>query len=294
MPSILMKKTPPELLLIGAHTSTAGGLENALIEGSEIGATTVQIFTRNQKRWNNKPISEEEAILFKEKRDEFGLQKIMSHDSYLINLGSPNPDGLAKSRSAFKEEIKRCHALDISFLNFHPGSALDSTEQECLDVIVDSLVSFEKEIAKGDTRILLEATAGQGTCVGYRFEQLGYIIDKTHHKIPIGVCIDTCHIFSAGYDIRTKEAWDDTLKEFDKTVGLKYLNAFHVNDSLKPFAARKDRHAPLGDGEIGIECFKVLMTHPLTRDIPKYLETPDGPPLWKKEIAMLRKFASHN
>jgi len=289
-----MKKTPPELLLIGAHTSTAGGLENALIEGSEIGATTVQIFTRNQKRWDNKPISEEESILFKEKRDEFGLQKIMSHDSYLINLGSPNPDALGKSRSAFKEEIKRCHALDISFLNFHPGSALDSTEQECLDVIVDSLLSFEKEIAKGDTRILLEATAGQGTCVGYRFEQLGYIIDKTHHKIPIGVCIDTCHIFSAGYDIRTKQAWDDTLKEFDKTVGLKYLNAFHVNDSLKPFAARKDRHAPLGDGEIGIECFKVLMTHPLTRDIPKYLETPDGPPLWKKEIDMLRKFASHN
>lgn len=289
-----MKKTPPELLLIGAHTSTAGGLENALIEGAEIGATTVQIFTRNQKRWDSKPISEEEAAVFKAKQKEFGLQKIMSHDSYLINLGSPNHGGLVKSRSAFKEEIKRCHTLDLTFLNFHPGSALDSSEEECLDVIVESLLSFEKEIAKGDTRILLEATAGQGSSVGYRFEHLDYIIDKTHHKIPIGVCIDTCHIFSAGYDIRTKAAWDHTLQEFDKIIGLKHLYAFHVNDSLKPLGSRKDRHAPLGDGEIGIDCFKVLMTHPLTRDLPKYLETPDGPPLWKKEIAMLRKFASHN
>jgi deoxyribonuclease-4 len=289
-----MQKSPKENLLIGAHTSTAGGLENALLEGAEIGATTVQIFTRNQKRWTNKPISEEESVLFKRLQEELGLKKIMSHDSYLINLGSPNEEGLTKSRFAFTEEIKRCHALGITFLNFHPGSALDSTEEQCLDTIVQSLLSFEKEIGLGDTRILLEATAGQGTCVGHKFEHLAYIIERTHHKIPIGVCIDTCHIFAAGYDLRTKETVDNTLHEFDKIVGMKYLYAFHMNDSLKPFDSHRDRHAPLGEGEIGIECFKTLMTHPLTREIPKYLETPEGPSLWKKEIAMLREFSNYH
>lgn len=287
-----MKKTPPEELLIGAHTSTAGGLENALIEGAEIGATTVQIFTRNQKRWENKPISDEEAALFKATQKELGLQKIMSHDSYLINLGSPHSDALSKSRAAFKEEIKRCHMLELTFLNFHPGAALDSSEEACLDTIIESLLFVEKEISKGHTRILLEATAGQGSSVGHKFAHLDYIIKGTHHKIPIGVCIDTCHIFAAGYDIRTKEALDHRLKEFDNLVGLKHLYAFHVNDSMKPFGSRRDRHAPLGEGEIGIACFKELMRHPLTREIPKYLETPDGPPLWKKEIAMLREFAA--
>jgi deoxyribonuclease-4 len=287
-----MKKTPPHELLIGAHTSTAGGLENALIEGADIGATTIQIFTRNQKRWVNKPISDDEAQLFKEMQKQLGIHKVMSHDSYLINLGSPHAEGLAKSRDAFKEEIHRCHALDLAFLNFHPGSALESTEEECLDTIIESLLFLEKEIAKGRTRILLEATAGQGSCVGYRFEHLDYIISKTKHIIPIGVCIDTCHIFAAGYDIRTKESLDHTIQEFDRIVGLKHLYAFHVNDSLKPLGSRKDRHAPLGQGEVGIECFEALMKHPATRDIPKYLETPDGPPLWKKEIAMLREFAT--
>ncbi len=139
---------------------------------------------------------------------------------------------------------------------------------------------------------MIESTAGQGSCVGWRFEHLGYLIERLYKKISIGVCIDTCHIFAAGYDIRTKKGWDATLEEFDRLVGLKHLYAFHVNDSMKPLASRRDRHAPLGEGEIGIECFKVMMTHPKLREIPKYLETPDGPPLWKKEIALLREFAS--
>jgi deoxyribonuclease-4 len=286
-----MQKADSEQLLIGAHTSTSGGLENALIEGAEIGATTVQIFTRNQKRWINKPIEEDEAMRFKAVQQELGLKKIMSHDSYLINMGSPCKEMLAKSRAAFSEELKRCHALEISYLNFHPGAAIDASEEECLDTIVESLLSLEKQISKGPTRILLESTAGQGSCVGYRFEHMDYIIKKTRGAIPIGVCIDTCHIFAAGYDIRTEKDVDHTLKEFDRIVGIKHLHAFHINDSLKPFASRKDRHAPLGEGEIGIECFRALMQHPLTREIPKYLETPDGPPLWKKEIAMLRKMA---
>ena len=286
-----MKNTHPDQLLIGAHTSTAGGLQNALLEGAEIGATTIQLFTRNQKRWNNKPIEEEEASGFKELQQRLNIQKIMSHDSYLINLGSPHADGLVKSLAAFKEELKRCHALDLSFVNFHPGSALESSEEECLDTIVGSLLSLEKEIHQGSTRLLLEATAGQGSNVGYRFEHLDYIIKATHRTIPIGVCIDTCHIFAAGYDIRTAETLHHTLEEFDRIVGMENLYAFHVNDSLKPFASRKDRHAPLGEGEIGICCFQALMTHPLTRNIPKYLETPDGPSLWKKEITMLRQLA---
>lgn len=287
-----MKKLPADELLIGAHTSAQGGAHNAIIEGHEIGATTVQLFTSNQKRWEGKPISDEEASQFKDAVLSTGLTKIMSHDSYLINLGSPNPESLAKSRKAFKEELLRCQKLDLAFLNFHPGAALESTEEECLEKIAESLEHLEDLADKGNTRLLIESTAGQGSSVGWKFEHLGFLIDRLHKKIPIGVCIDTCHIFAAGYDIRTKKAWDETLAEFDRIVGLKHLCAFHVNDSMKPFASRKDRHAPLGEGEIGIECFKVMMTHPQLREIPKYLETPDGPPLWKKEIALLREFAT--
>ena len=287
------KATPPEDLLIGAHTSAAGGAHNALREAFEIGATTCQLFTSNQKRWEGRIFTDEELELWHSALEETGLKKIMSHSSYLINLGSPNPDGLHKSRKAFKEELLRCQKLKLSFLNFHPGAALDSTEKACLDTIVESLEHLEDAVAKGHTRLLLETTAGQGSCVGWNFEQLGYLTDRLHKKVAIGVCIDTCHIFAAGYDIRTKEGWDHTLKEFDKAVGLKHLYAFHVNDSMKPLGSKRDRHAPLGEGEIGIDCFKTMMTHPLLRDIPKYLETPEGPPLWKKEIAMLRKFAKH-
>jgi deoxyribonuclease-4 len=215
----------------------------------------------------------------------------MSHDSYLINLGSPNPEGLHKSRKAFKEELHRCHQLELAYLNFHPGAALDAPEEQCLDTIVKSLEELKSLTDKGPTRILLEATAGQGSSVGWKFEHLGYIIDHLHKSIPIGVCIDTCHIFAAGYDIRTKKGWEATLKEFDEKVGLKHLYALHVNDSLQPLGSRKDRHAALGKGKIGIECFKAMMEHPLLRELPKYLETPDGPPLWKEEIALLREFA---
>ncbi len=286
-----MAKTPASELFIGAHTSAQGGVHNAIIEGKEIGANTVQLFTSNQKRWEGKPITDEQADLFKETLYKTGLSKIMSHDSYLINLGSPNSESLNKSLQAFKEELIRCQKLDLAFLNFHPGAALDGSEEQCLDTIAQSLEKLEDLADKGSTRLLIETTAGQGSCVGWRFEHLAYLIERLQKKIPIGICIDTCHIFSAGYDIRTQQAWDATLDEFNRIVGLKYLYALHVNDSMKPFGSRKDRHAPLGEGEIGIECFRVMMTHPVLREIPKYLETPDGPPLWKKEIALLREFA---
>ncbi len=281
----------PKKLLIGAHTSAQGGAFHAILEGQEIGATTVQLFTRNQKRWESPPLSEEEKQLFKQAVAESGMRNIMSHDSYLINLGSPDPEGLQKSRNAFRKEIERCQQLEITFLNFHPGAALESSIESCLDRIVESLLQLEDMIDRGSTRLLLETTAGQGSSVGHCFEHLAYILERTHLKIPLGVCIDTCHIFSAGYDIRTKEAWEQTLSSFDRIIGLSHLFAFHVNDSMKPFGARKDRHAPLGKGEIGMECFRIMMTDPRLRDIPKYLETPDGPPLWREEIALLRHLA---
>jgi deoxyribonuclease IV len=278
-------------LLIGAHTSAAGGAYNALLEGKRIGATTVQLFTANQKRWNSSPIDQKAVEHWEQALKETGLQQIMSHDSYLINLGSPDEEGLLKSRKAFLQEVERCIQLGITYLNFHPGAALKEDPQQCLDRIVESLLETQPFLEKSSTRLLLETTAGQGSSVGHRFEQLAYIIGKVKDRIPIGVCIDTCHIFVAGYDLRTPEACDQTFKEFDKIIGLEYLYAFHLNDSVKDLGSRVDRHQPLGQGKIGLECFKYLMKDSRLRCIPKYLETPKTE-LWEEEIRMLRAFAT--
>jgi deoxyribonuclease-4 len=277
-----------EKILLGAHTSAAGGAPNALYEGKEIGATTIQLFTSNQKQWTGRVISEDEIDLWKKALDETGITDVMSHDSYLINLGSPNPELLDKSRKAFREELKRCHLLNITYLNFHPGSATTGTEEGCLKTIAESLLEMEDLILEGKTKVVLETTAGQGTCVGHRFEHIGAIIKEIRHKIPIGVCIDTCHIFVAGYDIRTEKGWDKTFKEFDEKIGLNHLTAFHVNDSMKDLGSRVDRHADIGEGKIGSESFRYLMEK---SNLPKYLETPNGPSSWKKEIVTLRKYA---
>jgi deoxyribonuclease-4 len=213
----------------------------------------------------------------------------MSHDSYLINLGSPDDLILEKSLHAFSEEIKRCHQLEITYLNFHPGAYTQGSPDLCLEQIVKSLLKMEKLLAKGSTRLLIETTAGQGTTMGAKFDEIGYIIDEVKKAIPIGVCIDTCHIFAAGYDITTHEGWNATLKTFDEEIGLEHLYALHVNDSLKPLGSRKDRHASLGKGEIGLECFKAMMKHSKLKKLPKYLETPN-PEIWDKEIALLRGF----
>jgi len=279
-------------LLIGSHTSTAGGLHKALIEGQQIGAGTVQIFTSNQRQWKGRVLTSEIIDLWKQTLKETGLKKIMSHDSYLINLGSPNEEALVKSRQSFIEEVVRCHQLEIPYLNFHPGAAVGSDVEACLDCIVESLLLLEPLCEKGHTRLLLENTAGQGTAVGYRFEHLSYIIQKVKDKIPIGVCIDTCHAFVAGYDIRNRESWEKTLQEFDQVVGLKNLYAFHVNDSLKDLGSRVDRHARLGEGKIGWIAFHLLVKDPRTCHLPMYLETPGGTSGWAKEIAELKKNAN--
>jgi deoxyribonuclease-4 len=278
-------------LLLGAHTSAAGGVHRALLEGQDIGATTIQFFTSNQKQWKGRSFTEENIQTWQEAMAETGISHVMSHDSYLINLGGPREEILVKSRTAFQEEITRCLQLGVTYLNFHPGAALESDTQECLDKIVESLLLMRPLLEKGKLRLLLETTAGQGTSVGNRFEHLAYIVEGVKSQIPIGVCIDTCHIFAAGYDIRTSEAWENTLSEFDRIIGLSHLYAFHLNDSLKDVGSRVDRHQPLGEGKIGWESFKFLMTDVRTRFLPKYLETPGGVDLWKVEIEKLKNFA---
>lgn len=278
-------------LLIGAHLSAAGGAQNALTGGHAIGANTIQLFTANQKQWKGKPKSEEEIALWQQAKRETGIQTTMSHAGYLLNLGSTKEDVVAKSVVGFQDELERCHLLDVTYLNFHPGAATGDTEENCLDKIIHYLLRLKPHFKKGKTLPLLETTAGQGSCVGYRFEHLKTIIDGVKDHFDIGVCIDTCHSFSAGYDMRTETTFDQTLCEFDRVIGLKYLKAFHLNDSMKPLGSRRDRHAPLGKGEIGMECFECIVTDERTRSLPMYLETPDGPPLWKEEIKHLRNVA---
>jgi deoxyribonuclease-4 len=277
--------------LIGAHTSTAGGIHRALLEGKEIGATTIQLFTTNQKQWQGRPLTSEMLENWQRTLQETNLSQIMSHDSYLINLGGPRLDILEKSRKAFYEEVERCTQLGITYLNFHPGAALDGDVQECLDRIIESLLLVQPLLQQGSTRLLLETTAGQGSTVGYCFEHLGYLIDNLKEQIPIGICMDTCHLFVAGYDVRTPQAWEKTLSDFDRLVGLPFLYAFHLNDSLKEMGSRVDRHQPLGEGQIGWECFRFLMTDSRTCHLPKYLETPGRTELWKKEIQQLKEMA---
>ncbi len=278
-------------LLIGAHTSTSGGIEKAIYEGREIGASTVQIFTANQRQWNPRSLTEEMKTKFLKALDETGLSHIMSHDSYLINLGSPNPEVLEKSRSAFRLEIERCQFLGLSYMNFHPGAALTEGVERCLDTIVESiqLMADLFDSSKGtQLQLLVEMTAGQGSTVGKTLEEVQSIVHRVGNRVPIGVCVDTCHVFAAGYDISTETGLQSFLDRFDEVIGLQYLKALHLNDSKKECGSHVDRHACLGEGCIGLSAFSHIMKEPRLKDLPKYLETPDGPSVWKKEIEWLR------
>ncbi len=278
-------------ILLGFHASIAKGVYNALYQGKKLGANTVQIFTQNQRQWKGKALTTEDIEKWNIAKKETNIHTVMSHNSYLINLGSNKKDLLAKSRKAFEEEIKRCHILDIDYLTFHPGSATGETEEKCLDAICESILSFSNLLKKGKTILTIETTAGQGSNVGYKFEHLAYIIKNTNKKVKIGVCFDTCHVFSSGYDIRNEKAWEKTLSEFDKIIGLKHLTAFHLNDSKFDIGSRKDRHEHIGKGKIGLDCFKYLMQNKKTKYLPKYLETPNTL-YWKDEIKLLLSFAN--
>ncbi|MBO7282887.1 MAG: deoxyribonuclease IV [Alistipes sp.] len=276
----------------GAHVSASGGVENAVKNAKDIGATAFALFTKNQRQWIAPALTPQQIATFKEAMAEAGFSaaQILPHDSYLINLGHPDEDGLQKSRESFFEEMQRCELLGLDRLNFHPGSHLKRISEEgSLERIAES-INMALERTKGVTAVL-ENTAGQGSNLGYKFEHLAYIIDRVEDKSRVGVCLDTCHSFAAGYDLRTKEACDATFAEFDRVIGFKYLRGMHLNDAMRPLGSHIDRHSPMGDGEIGIECFKYIASDPRFDNIPLILETPDEE-RWAQEIAQLKAFAN--
>ena len=276
----------------GAHVSATGGVENAPQNAKAIGATAFALFTKNQRQWIAPPLTTEQCERFREACRECGYapHQILPHDSYLINLGHPESEGLEKSRESFFEEMRRCELLGLDRLNFHPGSHLKRiSAEESLDRIAES-INMALDRTKGVTAVL-ENTAGQGSNLGYRFEHLAYIIDRVEDKSRVGVCLDTCHTFAAGYDLRTREACDATFAAFDSIVGFGYLRGMHLNDALRPLGSRVDRHAPLGDGEIGWECFRYIAQDSRFDNIPLILETPDES-RWAEEIAKLKEFAN--
>lgn len=273
--------------LLGAHVSAGNGVSQAPINAHNIGARSFALFTRNPSRWQSKPISDKEAETFKENCIKYGYSsnQILPHDSYLINLGAPDNEKLIMSREAFLDEMRRCEQLGLTLLNFHPGSHLKLiSPDDCLDRIAES-INITLDATKG-VKAVIENTAGQGSNLGYAFAQIAHIIDKVEDKSRVGVCIDSCHAFAAGYDLSTPEGYESTWKEFDEVIGLQYLSAMHINDTKKGLASKVDRHAPLGQGMLGSEFFKLLMNDSRMDNIPLILETPDES-LWAKEIQWL-------
>lgn len=277
---------------IGAHVSAAGGVENAPVNASAIGAKAFALFMKNQRQWVAKPLTQESIDGFKANCEKYGFnpKHILPHDSYLINLGHPEKAGLQKSQTAFLDEMQRCEQLGLSLLNFHPGSHLKKiSEKACLSTIAGS-INLALEKTMGVTAVI-ENTAGQGTNLGFRFEQLAEIIEQVEDKSRVGVCIDTCHTFTAGYDLVSEEGYEDTFRRFEEVIGLDYLKGIHLNDSKKELASRVDRHDSIGKGFIGEETFRRMMQDARFDDIPIILETPDDS-IWAEEITMLYGFAS--
>ena len=277
--------------LVGAHVSVEGGVSNAPLNAQAIGARSFALFTRNPSRWVSKAISDAEAEAFKRNCRECGYtpDMILPHDSYLINLGSPDAEKLAKSREAFLDEMRRCEQLGLTMLNFHPGSHMRAiSENECLDLIAESLNIILAETS--GVKAVIENTAGQGSNLGYTFAQIGRIISGVADKSRVGVCVDTCHAHASGYDMTTREAYDRTWEEFDREIGFKYLSGMHINDTAKALGSKVDRHAPIGQGVLGEEFWRMLMQDPRMDGIPLILETTDMS-LWPEEIRYLNSLA---
>lgn len=277
---------------VGAHVSAQGGVANAPLNAAAIGATAFALFTKNQRRWNASPLTAAEIEKFKQNciEQHFSAAQILPHDSYLINLGHPDPNMLQKSREAFLDEMQRCEQLGLTLLNFHPGSHLrEISESLCLRNIADS-INLILEQTTGVTAVL-ENTAGQGSNLGHRFEQLAEIIEHIEDKSRVGVCLDTCHLFAAGYDLRTSDSVAQVFAEFAQIVGIKYLKGMHLNDCKSAFNSHVDRHDSLGYGAIGKDAFSAIMAHPATVQIPLILET-IRPEIWPDEIAWLQSQSS--
>lgn len=275
---------------IGPHVSASGGVDQAVKNAVEVGANAFALFTKNQRQWYSKPLDRDTIANFRDlcQRHDFQPFQILPHDSYLINLGHPEREGLEKSRAAFLDEMQRCEQLGLDRLNFHPGSHLNKTsEEECLKTIADSInIALDK--TKGVIAVI-ENTAGQGTNLGHKFEQIRFIIDHVEDKSRVGVCLDTCHSYSAGYDLKSEQGYNETFKHFDEVIGFSYLKGMHINDSKKDFGSRVDRHHSLGEGTLGIDLFRRLMNDPRFDNIPLILETPNED-IWPDEIKMLRSF----
>ena len=272
---------------VGAHVSASGGVYNAPINAKKIGARAFALFTKNQRQWVAKPLDEKTISKFKEEleKSEILPKYVLPHDSYLINLGHPDPQKREKSLNAFIDEVQRCEQLGLQLLNFHPGSHLKLiSEEECLELISESMNETLRK-TKG-VKLVIENTAGQGSNLGYKLEHLAYLVENSIDKERVGVCIDTCHIFTAGYDLRTKEAYEETMKKFDTIIGFEYLAGMHLNDSKPDLGSRVDRHDSIGKGKLGIDAFRFIMNDSRIDDIPMILETIDES-IWVQEIKLL-------
>ncbi|HPN37689.1 MAG TPA: deoxyribonuclease IV [Melioribacteraceae bacterium] len=261
---------------IGAHTSIEGGIYNAVKKAKSLGFKALQIFTKNNNRWEGKELTDEDVIKYKAELKNSGIKFVVAHDSYLINLCAENIELLNKSRAAFIDELTRCERLEIPYLNFHPGVYKEKSEDDAIKLIAESLNTIHQKTNGFKVKSMLECTAGQGKAIGYQFEHLRKIIDLTEIKDRMSVCIDTAHIFAAGYNISEEETYNNVIKEFDDIIGIEMLKCFHINDSKKPLGSRVDRHEHIGKGFIGYNGFKLLMNDNRLSDIPKILETPKG------------------
>jgi deoxyribonuclease-4 len=274
--------------LLGAHVPTTGGVPNAPGNGTAIGATAIQIFTRNHRQWACKPLGGGEVAAFRAALRGSGVRAVLSHASYLINLASVVPDFLEKSRHALVEELRRCHRLGIPHAVVHPGAHMGAGEKAGLDAVARSLDHVHRRTRGRQATVLLEITAGQGTCLGHSFEQLAGILDRVKDPERVGVCLDTCHLNASGYDIVSAEGWERTIESFARTVGLRKLKAIHLNDAKSARGSRLDRHERAGRGQLGLETFRRILNEPRLSGIPMVVETPGPLEEWKKEIAVLR------
>lgn len=275
--------------LLGAHVSTAGGVDNAPRNGKNLGCEAIQLFTRNQMQWQARPLSKQAIAAFRETVEECGIRAAVSHDSYLINLGSDDPVTLQRSLDAFADEIDRCEQLGISSLVFHPGSHVGAGEVAGLQRIADNLNRVLQRKPNYRTQLLLENTAGQGSNLGYRFEHLAEVLARSQYPERLGVCLDTCHLHAAGYDLRSRSTYEAVMRDFDVAVGLDRVKAFHLNDSKRGLGSRVDRHENIGKGELGLEPFRFLLNDPRFAEHPMLLETPGGDKAYRRDLKTLRR-----
>ena len=274
-------------ILLGSHMSIAGGVHTAIERGNQIGCTAVQMFVKNNNQWRGKPLAENDVSTYKDLLAKSSIGPVVVHDTYLINLCAKDNTILRKSRAALKDELDRCELLGVPYLNFHPGAHVGRGEQDGMKLIAESLDAIHNQTKGYRVKSVIETTAGQGTSLGYRFEQIGTIIDAVAQKDRMAVCVDTCHVFAAGYDIATEAGYEATFDEFDAIIGLERLVAFHVNDSKRPLGSRVDRHEHIGKGAIGLAGFRFLMNDERFQNIPKILETDKGPDM-REDIQNMR------